>query len=253
MEVEHINKSNIKENSNEQIPFHYPPKIQNNCSEKVYNKLNREAFYYIYNEYQKKNMKKSNYKTNLQKSNDINNKNNNNMHLSFNRSFKFIPKRKKPQNEISNSISIMRNDMANNNNSSIIDEAFIMNKNVNNQLSYHKRGNEKYSNNNLKKFPSYYNPNIPNLNLNMDNNKISFPNKLLKKPNNDIVNLSNGEKNQSFIFQRNSRHRLLSSKSYYSFNKSMKFKTFDDGRTLDNDHVKNKMNKEMKYKKEWKK
>ena len=96
--------------SKEKLPFHYPILLSNkNCEKNQYTRINKKAFYYIYNEYHKKYLKDKNNRRKMSKGNSIDNKNksNNEINLSFHRKFRFIPKNKKDnKREFSNSISI---------------------------------------------------------------------------------------------------------------------------------------------------
>ena len=96
--------------SKEKLPFHYPILLSNkNCEKNQYTRINKKAFYYIYNEYHKKYLKDKNKRRKIPKRNSIDNKNksNNDINLSFNRKFSFIRKNKKEnKKDDSKSISI---------------------------------------------------------------------------------------------------------------------------------------------------
>ena len=107
METKHINKTLSFDKSKDLLPFRYPISFnKNKHGFSLNNMINKEEFYFIYNEYQKKYMKNKNYNINIP--NDINDKKNKNIYSSFNKKKKFIPKRKNNSNEFSNSISMIK-------------------------------------------------------------------------------------------------------------------------------------------------
>ena len=165
-----INERNNKplkiEKFNEQLPFHYPLLLTNkNALSSLHNRINKETFYNIYNDFQKKyrNKKsKKNIPTTCKKNNiSFNNQ------ISSNKNYKFLPRKKNNVNkEISKSLSM-------NKTNSIDEVSFNDDKNIiNNRASKNKefRKNRKE----LIRCSSNYNPYLRNLNLNNEIDKINL-------------------------------------------------------------------------------
>ena len=195
--------------SKEKLPFHYPILLSNkNCEKNQYTRINKKAFYYIYNEYHKKYLKDKNNRRKMSKGNSIDNKNksNNEINLSFHRKFRFIPKNKKDnKREFSNSISIHKYNTINS-------EISIPIQNFEdkiNDISLNKndKGNKKSK---FRRCSSNYH---------IYNQKFNFQNKIFKKDNNSFQNKNENE-NKSFAFNRNSKNRMFSSKSFCSNDKN---------------------------------
>ena len=243
MDTKHINKTLSFDKSKDLLPFHYPISFNKNKQGfSLNNIINKEEFYFIYNEYQKKYMKNKIYNINIP--NNINDKKNKNIYSSFNKKNKYIPKRKNNSNEFSNSISMIKNNKTNNDSSIRIETSFI-DKNFNNDESLYDKHDDK-SKIKLKKYSSYFNPCSQNLNIN--NNKIPFSGKLRKNQGNNSFNFKKENKNKSLIFHRNSNNRLFSSKSFNANNKNLKLETIDDNK-YNNKYIQNYINKEMIYNK----
>ena len=240
MADEHKNKSLNFEQTNNQLPFHYPLLLYKNKSESGINsKINKEEFYFIYNEYQKKNMKNKGCSLKIPK--NSNSKTNKDIGLSFNRNYN----KRKNNNEISNSLSIIKNYKTNIDSIEKVETSFFDKNYPHNKSINDKDTDINIPKGKLKKYSSYFNPYIPNLNLNIDNsNKISFPNKLFKKRNNSSINYKKENKNKSFIVKRNENNRLYSSKSFCTYNHNLKINTIDN-----NNYIQNYMNKETIYNK----
>ena len=235
------NSSQINDDkSDEQLPFHVPILLSNkSCEKNQYNRINKKAFYYIYNEYHKKYSKNKNDKGKIPKGNIINNKipSKKNNNLSFNRKFSFVRRNKDDdKNDISKSISIQKYNTINNNFSIGIGQNI---EDKINDISLNKNDkNDKQ--NKFKRCSSNYHLYIPNLN---------FLNKLIKKDNNSFQKKKEKKnKDKSFIFKRNSKNRIFSSKSDVSNDKNLKIYMslkFEDNKL--NNNIQNDMNKEMVY------
>ena len=164
--------------SKEKLPFHYPILLSNkNCEKNQYTRINKKAFYYIYNEYHKKYLKDKNNRRKMSKGNSIDNKNksNNEINLSFHRKFRFIPKNKKDnKREFSNSISIHKYNTINS-------EISIPIQNFEdkiNDISLNKNDKD----NKKSKFRRC------SSNYHIYNQKFNFQNKIFKKDNNSFQN-----------------------------------------------------------------
>ena len=203
-------KQLINDKSDELLPFHYPNKKSTNNQ---INRINQKAFYYIYNEYHKKYMKSKNNKIRIPKGNSFKNENKsfNDINPPFHKKFNFVPRRKKnDNNEYSKSISIHKYNTINDIDFSIRSGQNNLEKS--NDASFN-RIDKIEKENTFKRSPSNYNLYIP---------KLNYPNKLVKKDNN-IGRKSNEDKDKSFIFKRNPKNRILSSKSCCSNDKNSKF------------------------------
>ena len=223
------NKQLNNDKSEEKLPFHYPILLSNkNCEKNKYNRINKKAFYYIYNEYHKKFLKDKNNNTKIPKGNSINNKNksNNGINLSFNRKFSFVPRNKKDnKNEFSKSISIHKYNTINSefsigikqNSEDKINDIPLNNSNKDDKKNKFRRCSSNFH--------------LYNLNLN-------FKNKIYKKDNNSFQK-KNENKSKAFAFRRNSKNKMFSSKSYCSNDKNLKL----------NMNLNYDMNKEMIYNK----
>ena len=214
------NKSLNNEKLDEQLPFHYPSSLNNKNSDLgSYNRLDKETFYYIYNEYNKKcliDKDKNNNNTKIPKSNNIiniKNKLGENKFCSFNKKYKFLPKRKNQiKNDISKSISIKKNNSLNNEHSFSFEDYFLDKSQLNNESFNNNKNKRK-----IKRCVSSYNPYKPKIDLNHGNNNIFIQFNIMKNKNNsNSVKNKNDNKNKTFIFRRNKKNRLFSSKSCFS-------------------------------------
>ena len=251
MEDEHKNDYKNNENSREKLPLYYPLFFSKNKFEpNLNNRINKESFYYIYNLYHRRYMKNKNNNINIPR--NFNNKESNNMHLSFNKTNNFIKKRKQ-NSDILNSLSMIKNNLTNNDSFVKIDTSILDKKNKIEVQNY--EDNNINTRKKLKKSDSFFIPYTPNLNLSFfnHNNKIPFPNKLVKNQNNNSTNYKKGNKDKSWIFQRNLNKRLFSSKSFCSNNKNLKLEEIDNGKNEDNNFTKNYINKETIYRKKMEK
>ena len=237
-----LHKYNIEQINNdkldEQLPFHVPILLSNkNCEKNQYNRINKKAFYYIYNEYHKKYSKNKNDKAKIPKGNIINNPKKYN-NLSFNRKFSFVQRNKEDdKNEISRSISIQKYNTINNNFSIGIGQN-VEDKINDSSLNKNDKNGKQIK---FKRCSSNYQIYIPNIN---------FLNKLINKDKNAFQKKKeNKNKNKSFIFKRNSKNKIFSSKSDASNDKNLKLfmsLKFEDNK-LKNNNIQNDMNKEMVY------
>ena len=206
------NKTQLNnDKSEEKLPFHYPILLSNkNCEKNQNSRINKKAFYYIYNEYHKKYLKDKNKRRKITKGNSLDNKNKskNEINLSFNRKFSFIRRNKKDnKKEFSKSISIQKYNTINN------ELSIGIGQNIEdkiNDISLIKNDNDdkKYK---FRRCSSNYH---------LYNQNLNFQNKIYKKDNNSFQKKKEN-KNKSFAFNRNSKNRMFSSKSYCSNDKNI--------------------------------
>ena len=247
-----INERNNKplkiEKFNEQLPFHYPLLLTNkNALSSLHNRINKETFYNIYNDFQKKYRNNKKSKKSIPTTCKKNNISFNNQ-ISSNKNYKFLPRKKNNVNkEISKSLSM-------NKTNSIDEVSFNDDKNnINNRTSKNKefRKNRKE----LIRCSSNYNPYLRNLNLNNEIDKINLSYMLSNKQYKNINKNNKENKSKSFIFKRNQNNKIFSSKSFFSYNNrnilGLKSEIKSDENKLNNNNnfIQNYNNKKTSYNK----
>ena len=252
---ESSNKLLNNDNLDEQLPFHYPLSLNNKNSDLcLFNRLDKKAFYYIYNEYNKKNINDIKNNIKIPKGNKIINIKNkiskNNFCSCFFKKYKFLRKRKNQTNyNISKSISIQKNSSFNNDYSFGFEDFFIDKSKLNNE-SFNNNEKDKKK---FKRCISSYNPYKLRINLKYGNNNLFIPFGFLKNKNNrNSIKNKSENKNKSFIIRRNSKNKIFSSKSFFSNYKNSKLNTgfnTDENKYNNNNSLIDYMNKDKIYNK----